>query len=83
MSALKSIVLQNFRGFSEHKIEFGPETILIGKNNAGKTTVIEALRILSVCQTRIPTALFEPVPEWLDGHCSGAGFFRLSRNNRL
>lgn len=75
MTTLKSIVLQNFRGFSDHKIEFGSETILIGKNNAGKTTVIEALRILSVSQARIPTAIYHPVPEWLDGHCAGAGFY--------
>lgn len=74
MAKLKSLTLQNFRGFSDHKIEFGSETILIGKNNAGKTTVIEALRVLSVCQARIPTAVYEPVPAWLDGHCAGAGF---------
>jgi predicted ATPase len=71
---LKSISLENFRGFADHKIEFGPETILIGKNNAGKTTVIEALRIISVCQARIPTAIYQPVPAWLDGYCGGAGF---------
>ena len=69
--------MHNFRGFSDHKVEFGPQTILIGQNNAGKTTVIEALRVLSVCQRRVPTANYEPAPEWLDGHCHGAGF-RLS-----
>jgi hypothetical protein len=71
---LRSLTLENFRGFSEHRIEFGPETILIGQNNAGKTTTIEALRVLSVCQTRIPTAVFIACPAWLDGVCTGAGF---------
>jgi hypothetical protein len=71
---LKSLSLENFRGFSEHRIEFGPETILIGQNNAGKTTAIEALRVLSVCQARALTTSFSPCPSWLDGVCQGAGF---------
>ncbi len=71
---LKFVTLKNFRGFAEHKIEFGPESILVGKNNAGKTTVIEALRILSVFQVRAQTATFQKCPEWLDGFCNGAGF---------
>ena len=71
---LKSLFLKNFRGFSEHKIAFGKESILIGKNNAGKTTVVEALRVLSVCQTRVSTANFIPPPDWLVDHCLGSGY---------
>lgn len=71
---LRSLTLENFRGFSEHRIEFGPETILIGQNNAGKTTAIEALRVLSVCQARALTTSFSACPPWLDGFCQGAGF---------
>jgi hypothetical protein len=71
---LKSLTLENFRGFSEHRIEFGPETILIGQNNAGKTTAVEALRVLSVCQTRAHTTSFSACPAWLDSVCAGAGF---------
>lgn len=71
---LKSLSLQNFRGFSEHRIEFSRETILIGQNNAGKTTAIEALRLLSVCQARAQTASFSACPSWLDGICQGPGF---------
>lgn len=71
---LRSISLTNFRGFSDHRIEFGKEAILIGQNNAGKTTAIEALRVLSVAQLRLHNAQFVPCPQWLDGHCTGAGF---------
>ncbi len=71
---LKSLTLQNFRGFSDHRIEFGPETILIGQNNAGKTTIIEALRVLSVAQMRVHSANLIGCPVWLDGFCQGAGF---------
>ena len=75
LTTLKSLSLQNFRGFADHRIEFGLEAILIGQNNAGKTTVIEALRLVSVCQARIATSNYVAVPAWLDGICSGAGFY--------
>ena len=71
---LRSVSLTNFRGFSEHRIEFGKEAILIGQNNAGKTTAIEALRVLSVAQLRLHTAQFAACPQWLDRHCKGPGF---------
>lgn len=71
---LKYIVLTNFRGFRRHRIEFLSQSILVGRNNAGKTTTIEALRIVSVCQIRAKSAIFTPRPAWLDGVCDGAGF---------
>ncbi len=71
---LRSLSLRNFRGFSDHRVDFGKESILIGRNNAGKTTVVEALRVLSVCQARVHTTGFMPCPSWLDQHCQGAGF---------
>lgn len=41
---LKSLHLQNFRGFKDYtSIEFDDLTCLIGKNDAGKSTIIEAL----------------------------------------
>lgn len=72
--SLRSLALTNFRGYSEHRIEFGKESVLIGQNNAGKTTALEALRVLSVAVARVRTASFEMAPPWTDGHCSGAGF---------
>lgn len=74
---LKSLTLRNFRGFAEHQVDFGKEAILIGQNNAGKTTVVEALRVLSVCQVRALSASFIPTPNWIGESCQGAGF-RLS-----
>lgn len=41
---LKSIHLKNFRGFKEYTtIEFNDLTCLVGKNDAGKSTILEAL----------------------------------------
>jgi len=42
---LKEIFIRNFRGIKELKIQFdNTTTILIGENNTGKTTVLEAIR---------------------------------------
>lgn len=43
---LASIILKNFRGYSgEYRISVGDLTALIGKNDAGKSTVLDALGI--------------------------------------
>ena len=44
---LKTVILKNFRGYSgEHRIDVSSEiTALIGKNDAGKSTLLEALDI--------------------------------------
>jgi len=41
-----SLKLENFRGIREGSIRFKKHTVLIGDNNVGKTTVIEALTLL-------------------------------------
>lgn len=38
--------IQNFRGIRQGKIQFKQHSVLIGANNTGKTTVIEALTLL-------------------------------------
>lgn len=38
--------IQNYRGIRKGEISFGKHPVLIGSNNTGKTTVIEALTLL-------------------------------------
>jgi hypothetical protein len=38
--------IENFRGIREGVVRFAPHTVLIGSNNCGKTTIIEALALL-------------------------------------
>lgn len=38
--------IENFRGIREASIAFGRHNVMIGANNAGKTTIIEALALL-------------------------------------
>jgi predicted ATPase len=45
---INKIRLQNFRGFDDHVVPFLPTTIVVGQNNAGKSTIVEALRLISL-----------------------------------
>jgi hypothetical protein len=62
---LTKLTLQNFRGFRDHKIPFRPTTVIVGKNNAGKSTIAEALRLVSIVTSRYQHLTFRPVPSWL------------------
>ncbi len=63
---LKSMEFRNYRGFSEHLLPYHPETVIVGRNNAGKSTVIEGLRLVSIVTERYQNLNFKNVPEWLD-----------------
>lgn len=71
---LKSIRLQNFRGFEDHTVEFAQFCLLMGQNNAGKTTIIEALRIVALAQAKAPKANFQPSPDWMAPDLTGPVF---------
>jgi AAA15 family ATPase/GTPase len=49
---LNEITLQNFKCFNNNVIPFRPITIVVGRNNAGKSTIIEALRLVSLVANR-------------------------------
>ncbi|MGV2184047.1 ATP-dependent nuclease [Rhizobium rhizogenes] len=42
---IKRIKISNFRSIQHADIELGPVTVLIGTNNAGKSAIVEAIRI--------------------------------------
>jgi len=63
---LRKIELKNYRGYEEHEIDLRDLTIVVGKNNAGKSTLIEALRLLSLVTNRYKTAPYRRVPSWLE-----------------
>lgn len=48
---LKQIKLENFRNHRELLIDFDDVTVLIGKNGAGKSNVLEAVFLLSACRS--------------------------------
>jgi AAA ATPase-like protein len=64
---LVSLHLTNFRGFEEHEIPLRKLTVIVGANNAGKSTVVEGLRLVALSVARFSGgAGFGPIPDWLD-----------------
>ncbi len=61
---LKTLELDNYRCFDKHKINFKDIVIIVGKNNSGKSTTIEALRLISIVASRALN--FQSLPKWLD-----------------
>ncbi|HSX41777.1 MAG TPA: DNA replication and repair protein RecF [Candidatus Saccharimonadales bacterium] len=45
---LTTLKLENVRAFERQSWEFGPRSVILGANGVGKSTIIEAIRILSV-----------------------------------
>jgi len=58
--------LTNYRGFEDHIVPFRPVTIVVGRNNAGKSTIVEALRLISIVGARYRGLTYRPPTEWLD-----------------
>ena len=63
---LCELKLQNFRGFADHRLPLKNLTVIVGKNNAGKTTLVEALRLLSVVVSRYKNLTYRQPPAWTD-----------------
>ena len=64
---IAELQLTNFKCFEDHLLPFRLTTIIVGQNNAGKTTIIEALRLLSTIANRFGDLSFHEQPEWLRG----------------
>ena len=45
---LDKISLQNFRSYEKRTFEFGPKTLIVGENGAGKSNIMEAIYLLAV-----------------------------------
>jgi len=64
---LTNIRLVNFKGFQDQRVEFRRFSVVIGRNNAGKSSAIEAIRILSNVIAKFPTGKFIKRPPWIEG----------------
>jgi len=63
---LSKLTIENFRCFQRSTIPLKQLAIVVGANNAGKSTVIEALRLVSLVANRLGRLPFHPVPDWLE-----------------
>jgi hypothetical protein len=61
---LTRLRLRNFRGFRDHTLPLCRTTLVVGRNNAGKSSIVEALRLVSIVTTRFGALGFYPGPDW-------------------
>lgn len=62
---IKKIKITNYKCFEEHIINFENLSIVIGRNNAGKSTLVEALRIISLSIEKMKRTLsYRNAPTW-------------------
>jgi putative ATP-dependent endonuclease of the OLD family len=65
---LKTAQIRNFRGLRDLEIELTSTTLLIGENNCGKTSLIDAIRIAMSRTAGRKTGTFDPYDYHLDSH---------------
>src|SRR5689334_4357182 len=70
---IDSLVLENFRCFRCHEIPFREKTIIVGRNNAGKSSIVEALRLVTIIAERCTNSLYVAPPSWVEIHKSNRG----------
>lgn len=63
---LKQLRIRNFRCYEDCTIHFNGTSVLVGKNNAGKSTLIEALKIISSVTRKYKALRFTAPPEWIE-----------------
>src|SRR5258708_14218498 len=70
---IDNLLLQNFRCFHKHQIPFREKTIIVGRNNAGKSSIIEGLRLVSIIAERFRYLHYSAPPRWLELYKSNRG----------
>lgn len=62
---IRQLNITNFRCYEKTSIYFNGTSILVGRNNAGKSTLIEALKIISSVTRKYRSLRFTAPPEWV------------------
>ncbi len=59
---IEKLELKNYRCFADTTIRFKEISVLVGKNNAGKSTLIEALRMVSIALSKYCHTTYGDLP---------------------
>lgn len=62
---IKQLTIRNFRCYNDSSIFFNGTSILVGRNNAGKSTTIEALKIIASVTKKYRFLRFTTPPDWV------------------
>lgn len=70
---LDSLSFDNYKCFHKQTISFRSSTVVVGRNNAGKSTIVEALRLVALVANRAEHLRFQAPPDWSDLHKNHKG----------
>lgn len=71
---LTKVEIENYKCFQKHTVNLNETSIIIGQNNAGKSTFVEVLRILCLTSSKlIRTTNFRYAPSWTGKGCGIKG----------
>jgi predicted ATPase len=68
---LSKLRLRNFRGFRDHTVEFSKFAVIAGRNNAGKSTLIEAVSIIAEVLPKFFQGAFVRSRSWVGNDTVG------------
>jgi hypothetical protein len=58
--------LTNYKCFKKHELPLRETTVIVGRNNAGKSTLVEAIRLVALVAQRYPHLNYYDAPDWSD-----------------
>lgn len=61
---IKKLIIKNFRCYENTTISLQKTSLLVGRNNAGKSTLIEVLKVIATIVRKYQKALYVKPPEW-------------------
>ena len=71
---LNKIEFENYRCFKKSSLDLRDIAIIVGKNNAGKSTIIEALRLIAAAGKKSKSAIYKESPKSLGIALNNEGF---------
>lgn len=71
---LTSIRFEKFKCFDDYTVPLKQTSIIVGKNNAGKSTIVEGIKLISLLASNIDNHYFKDLPTWLEEYTYGKGF---------
>ena len=71
---IDTIQLKNYRCFENSKIKFRDLSVIVGKNNAGKSTLLEALRLVAMAVRKCTYTTYKELPKDLGVPARDKGF---------
>lgn len=77
---LDSVQLKNYRCFENSNVKFKDITLIVGKNNAGKSSLLEAMRLITLAIRKATKTTYKELPADLGAPLREKGF-RLEAEN--